>query len=190
MTGKTHIMKDRQYTYCSHVGRGPHATVYAVRGGEVSEPMLNRPITCQRCARGFRRRLGGATIDRTTAPVIIATGLLLLAAIAHGQGAATTADDYPAPKPAAVCTINVNTATSSKLKMFARTGDVLAAHIIEAREAAPGKTLGAAGLDAVKGIGDVWLAANGPHVRYAGATTCAAKIKGPSKTAAKNGGVR
>ncbi len=61
--------------------------------------------------------VNAATIDRTTAPALIAAGLLLLAAIAHGQ-TSPTADDYPAPKPTAACTINVNTATPSELKMI------------------------------------------------------------------------
>lgn len=61
---KTHIMKDRKYTYCSQPGGGPHSTVYALPEDEVTEAVLVRPITCRRCVKGFRRDLIKSSIIR------------------------------------------------------------------------------------------------------------------------------
>src|SRR5690348_10252953 len=69
------------------------------------------------------------------------------------------------------CKVNVNTATEQQLEMLYRTGPVLSKAIIAARP------LDAAKLDAVKGIGEKWLEVNGPHVSYAGPTTCTEKVK-------------
>jgi len=78
------------------------------------------------------------------------------------------------------CRINVNTSNVSELELFARTGNVLAARIAVGQ---PYKTLEQ--LDAVKGVGASWLAANGPHVAFGGATTCTEKVKTPKPAAPK-----
>lgn len=70
--------------------------------------------------------------------------------------------------------VNVNTATAAQLGLLARTGPKLAEKIIAAR---PIKDLAA--LDAVKGIGEKWLAVNGPHCSFSGNTTLTEKLKAP-----------
>lgn len=72
------------------------------------------------------------------------------------------------------CKVNVNTATPEQLQLFARTGPVLALRLASAR---PYRRLEA--VDAVKGVGPAWLAVNGPHVAFAGPTTCTAKVAAP-----------
>ena len=57
-------MKDGRYTYCSRNGRGPHATVYAVKSGDVTESVLSRPTACQRCVSGFKRHLALSPVLR------------------------------------------------------------------------------------------------------------------------------
>lgn len=76
------------------------------------------------------------------------------------------------------CKVNVNSATPAQIAFLIRTGPVLAARIVEARP------LDAVKLDAVKGVGEAWMSNNGPHVTYAGPTTCTEKLKAP-KPAAK-----
>lgn len=76
------------------------------------------------------------------------------------------------------CKVNVNTATPAELQLLARTGEILSSRIVA------GRPLDAEKLDAVKGVGEAWLAVNGPHVALAGETTCKEKIKAAPKVAA------
>lgn len=94
---------------------------------------------------------------------------------------AASAQQAPAP-----CKVNLNTATAEQLAYLIQTGPVLAARVIEARTAANGK-LDAATLDAVKGVGEKWLAYNAPFIAFDGATTCTAKLSKPKVVGGKDG---
>lgn len=83
------------------------------------------------------------------------------------------------PAFAAPCKVNVNSASPQELQLLSRTGPVLAERLVA------GRPLDLPKLDAVKGIGEAWLAVNGPHVAFSGKTTCTEKIKAAPKVAAQ-----
>ncbi len=81
------------------------------------------------------------------------------------------------------CKVNVKEATPAELAFLVQTGPVLAGRIVEIRPA------DLPALDAVKGVGEKWLAYNQEHVTFSGPTTCTEKLSKPkAEPARKDGG--
>jgi len=97
---------------------------------------------------------------------------VMLAALALATGT---------PAAAAEGKVNINTAGIEELSLLPRVGDVIAARIIEFREA-NGAFEATEDLMLVKGIGERTFELMEPHVGLSGETTLAEKVRLPRKT--------
>jgi hypothetical protein len=121
---------------------------------------------------GFFSRL------RSVSLWLVLMGVILSYLIAAGIASAAERRDN-GEVAQVIYQVNVNTATADQLRLLYRTGEVIAARIIDERTA-HGPYLDLEDLrNRVRGIGARWLACNADFVSFSGPTDLEAKISCP-----------